>query len=393
MITPRQTRLLRVPDLQSFQRVLASIASPRDSARARSCAVLVPSHVAAAQLRHTLETIALDHDRGARADFALSLPDLMTRHDWYDGMYERLETALPRVNELEREVVMSAAARRAADSGTHPPFRLRAGLIVEIVRLYDGLRRLQKTVDDFERLLVGDLEADADSDRGAERLLQQTRFLVGTFRRYESQLEELRRLDEHQLRQRLLHHPLRSPYTHIVIAVADCVAEREGLWPADFDLLTRLPLLTRIDVVATEESLAAGFHERVHQLLPGIVEERISVEAGLKTRLHQSPALLAPAVATGELYFRSRDREDELANIVRRLKSAEDGKALGPTAVVFKRPLPYIYLARAVFESAGIPYQTSDALPLAAEPYAAALDLIFDLVFSSFSRASLIALL
>ena len=45
------------------------------------------------------------------------------------------------------------------------------------------------------------------------------------------------------------------------------------------------------------------------------------------------------------------------------------------TAVVFKRPLPYVYLASEVFGSAGIPFQTFDAIPLAAEPTAAALDL------------------
>ena len=38
------------------------------------------------------------------------------------------------------------------------------------------------------------------------------------------------------------------------------------------------------------------------------------------------------------------------------------------TAVVFQRPLPYLYLARSVFADAGQPYQALDSLPLAAEP-------------------------
>jgi len=386
VITPRQTRLLRVPDLQSFQRVLAAIAGRMDVARSPSCAFLVPSQAAAGQLRYTLQTMALGGGEVSPGNVSPPLPDLVTRQDWYDRLYERLGTGVPRLSEFEREVMMSAAARAASDSGTRPPFRLRAGLIVEVVRLYDGLRRLQKTVDDFERLLIQDLETDAESDRGAERLLLQTRFLVGTFRRYEHRLAELHRLDEHLLRQWLLDHPLRLPYTHVVIAVADCVAEREGLWPADFDLLTRLPLLTGIDVVATEESLAAGFHDRVRHLLPGIAEEGVAAAPSI-------PTLLAPAVEAGELYFRSRDREDELSAIVRRLKSADGGESLGRTAVVFKRPLPYLYLAGEVFGSAAVPYQTFDALPLAAEPYAAALDLIFDCVSSGFSRASIVALL
>src|SRR5439155_5435313 len=39
------------------------------------------------------------------------------------------------------------------------------------------------------------------------------------------------------------------------------------------------------------------------------------------------------------------------------------------------------------------PYQTFDSLPLAAEPYAAALDLVFEFVTSAFTRETVIALL
>ena len=58
--------------------------------------------------------------------------------------------------------------------------------------------------------------------------------------------------------------------------------------------------------------------------------------------------------------------------------------SLDRVAVVFKRPLPYLYLVREVFGSAGLPYQTFDAMPLAAEPFAAALDLVFEFVESRF---------
>ena len=44
--------------------------------------------------------------------------------------------------------------------------------------------------------------------------------------------------------------------------------------------------------------------------------------------------------------------------------------------IVFHRPLPYLYLSQQVLADARIPYQTFDALPLAAEPYAALLDLV-----------------
>ena len=58
-----------------------------------------------------------------------------------------------------------------------------------------------------------------------------------------------------------------------------------------------------------------------------------------------------------------------------------------------RRPLPYLYLARSVFGGAGLPFETLDTLPLAAEPYAAALDLVLDCIVSGFSRSATIALL
>ena len=63
------------------------------------------------------------------------------------------------------------------------------------------------------------------------------------------------------------------------------------------------------------------------------------------------------------------------------------------TAVVFQRPLPYLYLARSVFADAGQPYQALDSLPLAAEPFAAALDVIFAFVVAAANRASTVDLL
>ena len=62
-------------------------------------------------------------------------------------------------------------------------------------------------------------------------------------------------------------------------------------------------------------------------------------------------------------------------------------------AVVYKRPLPYSVPGAQVFGGAGIPYHTSDTLPLAAEPFAAAVDLVLEFVASSFTRDGVVALL
>ena len=62
-------------------------------------------------------------------------------------------------------------------------------------------------------------------------------------------------------------------------------------------------------------------------------------------------------------------------------------------ALVVQQPLPYLYVAREIFRAGGLPFQMFDALPLAAEPYAAALDLVFTAVSSSFARGPAVALM
>ena len=106
---------------------------------------------------------------------------------------------------------------------------------------------------------------------------------------------------------------------------------------------------------------------------------------------HSSRPVLIANTET-QPYTVSRDREDELSSIAAAVKTAGPDD-LASRAVVFKRPLPYVYLARDVFADAGVPYQTFDALPLAAEPYAAALDLVFEFVTSNFTREPVVALL
>ena len=109
------------------------------------------------------------------------------------------------------------------------------------------------------------------------------------------------------------------------------------------------------------------FHERIHDVLPGIGEERMGVAAPL-------PVLSAPEPPPGGEpvgWIVCRDREEELVEVARAIKRDRPGSrtpGLDRIAVVFQRPLPYLYLARQVFADAQVPYQCADALPLAAEP-------------------------
>ena len=354
----------------------------------------MPTRAAAAQLRRTLEELLLLRERSRPV---LVFPEVLSRDDWHAALSERLAPPAALLSGVERYVCMLAAARSAAAGGAPPPFDLRPGLAPAIVRFHDDLQRQRRTVDGFERLVAGELEPSAGIDHGARRLLRQTRFLAATLRAFQSRQADTGRLDEHGLRRRAIAEGLARPLVHVVGAVADHAADPDGLWPADFDLLARLPALERIDVVATEAVLDAGFHERLVELLPEIEEERFESAAD------HAPVLVAPA-GGAEFHFVRRDREAELLAVVRRLKSAaaRPGDAVPPEAagavdgaeaVVFQRPLPYLYLARQSFAQAGVPCVAQDALPLAAEPYAAAVDLVVEFVTSDYSRPAIVALL
>jgi RecB family exonuclease len=383
---PRSYRLVRATSLAAWRRSIADASLEGDPAAIRGTAVLVPTRAAAGQLRLTLEDAALQADRGATV-----LPDLLTRTEFY----ERLRTGLPEpilmASAFERDAILLASAHEAITNGLTPPFDLRPALVDDMIELYDELRRRRQTVERFEQLLTEELEPSAASDRGAERMLRQTRFLAAAFRAYETRLDAAGIADEHVLRDRLASSRPAARHRRVVITIADRGLDPNGLWPADFDLLSRLDAIETLIVVATEEQLAAGWMERVHDLLPGLEEVRADDAASLDVR-----ALAVPHEGS-TLYFTNRDREEEVASVVRdikrrRVREPQPGR-LDRTAVVFARPLPYLYLARTIFESARVPFQCDDALPLAAEPAAAALDLVLDVAANGASRAAIVNLL
>ena len=354
-------------------------------------AILVPTAAAGAELRRILEA---DMVAAATAPSVGVVPFLLTRDQWYAEMHARLHGATSPLSALERHVCMLGAARQARAHDAAPPFKLRPGLIPAVVSFYDQLRRHRKSVDAFDRSVTTDLEPSVDLDRGARRLLRQTRFLVATFGRYEAKVDALGRIDEHGLRS-LLTSGSTTTFTRVVVTVPDHVVDPSGLWPADFDLLTRLPGLEQLDVVATGRVLDSGFYERIVDVLPGLKEERVSSDADRR------PVVVTPPEGH-ETHFVWRDREEELLAVARSVKASARNGPDGPrddvilgrrVGVVFRRPLPYLYLARQLFGQAGLPFATLDALPLAVEPYAAALDLVCSFVTSRYDRPAAVALL
>jgi hypothetical protein len=393
VITPRVTRLVRVPDLRAFRDAVCARACDGDRLAARDRVVVVPTRAAATQLTRALEDRAFAGDRSPEGlrhtHAALLLPDIVTRERLYEVLAARLPQRPRMLNGFEREALLGASCRAAAETGAVPPFRLRPGLVAEILDFYDDLRRHENDVATFERKALDLLEPGADVDRGAERLVRQTRFLVAAFRIFEERCAAIGALDEHGLRGLLRSTPAARPLTHVVVTVRDRASDPFGLWNCDFDLLARLPGLERLDLVVTEQCLAGTLHERLHQLFPGIEEERWQADEP-----RPEPMLLIPP--RGNVAHVARDREEEVAGFaarVRRMAHDAEPPLLERMALVVKPPLPYVYLARDVLRSASIPHQMYDALPLAAEPYAAALDLVLSCVSANFARTPLMAVL
>jgi len=385
VITPRRTQLLGVPSPAGLRSTLTDVVAALDPVSAADTFILVPTRGAGEQLRRTVE------DRLLASRSVTAWPLIGPRADFYRELAARASQPLELLSAFDREVILGRLARETAAAGLAPPFAIRPALVAEMLVLYDHIRRQARTVDDFDRNLRAELDSAADTDRGAARLLEQTAFLSATFAGYEHHLVLRGLLDEHLARAALLDRAPVRPLRHVVVALADRVADGTGLWPVDFSLLSRLPGLQRVDVVATEAVLAAGFLERIHAALPGLDESRGASSAAAVQR----PRLVVPP-GEGPPVHHARDREEELIAVARRVKAARRGAAATPLhrqALVVRRPLPYLYLARSVFGGAGLPFETLDTLPLAAEPYAAALDLVLDAVASAFSRASLVALL
>lgn len=378
-VTPRVTRLVRVADLRAFRDAAVTLASDGPPLSARDRLVIVPTRAASAQLVRSLER------RRLTGGGAVVLPLFATPRELPLVFGERLPPNRPLLTAAEREVLLRVACRHAVASGVEPPFKLRPALIAEMLDFYDTLHWNQRDVDAFERLALGRLEPGADIDRGAERLVRQTRFLVASFREFERQCEP-HGDDERGLRTRLLTTASDRPFRHAIVTVGDRAFDRHGLAAAHWDLLARVPGLERLDVLVTDGTLAGACHERIHTLLPAIDEIRF-----------ESPGDRQPVVVGargGSPVHVARDREEEIAGFAKRVRhAARRGTPLDSMALVVERPLPYLYVARETFRSGGLATQMFDALPLAAEPYAVALDLVMTAVTTGFTRSSSIALL
>jgi hypothetical protein len=329
---------VRVADLHGFRRAITELVRGPESPRSSRPVIVVPTRSAGRQLTRSI------------ADAVC-----VTRDELYELFHSRAVDAPRRLDIIEREVVAQAAARAAASRAGDLPFQLRPGLVVEMLRFYDHLRRQLQPVSRFETLMLDEL-ARAQDGVAAERLRRQTVFLADAFRQYERRVLDAGACDEHVLREYLLSASLRDPITHIIVTIADWVADSDGLYVADFDLLARLPALESVDIVATEAVLRSGFEERLGNWWPGL--EHLDRSGGVSTADHKPVLVTRAGARDDELWWTHRDREEELIAVIRALRAdANTGEnmPLERAAVVFKRPLPYLYMAPALFREARMP--------------------------------------
>ena len=157
MITPRATRLVRAGNLQAFREAAISLAIQGSPLEARDRLVIVPTRTAAEHLVRGIEDIP--------SRTAAILPDFATASEFVRRFSDRLPIQGHELSGEEREVLLRVACRAVMSGGIEPPFRVRPGLVAEMVRFYDDLRRCQKDIDTFERLALGMLEPGAADDR------------------------------------------------------------------------------------------------------------------------------------------------------------------------------------------------------------------------------------
>jgi len=189
---------------------------------ARDRLIVVPTRAGGAHLLRTIENRRLRHGgrRGA--------PGLRDARELPQRFAERISTlAAPVARRAARGAPWSRLPA-GGRTGAEPPFRLRPGLIAEILRFYDTLRRHRRDVDTFARLALGMLEPGADIDRGAERLVRQTRFLVAAFRAFEARAAALGWVDEHVMRRAAVEQAAARPWRQVIVAVGDRSRDSHG---------------------------------------------------------------------------------------------------------------------------------------------------------------------
>ena len=360
MITPRRTRLVRVPDLQAFRAAIVQLADPESrspESRHSDCG---------ADARAPLRQLAR----------SLPAPMCVTRDELYAALHARLaDAAAPidrdrtgRARASRRARVVASARRRTvvpgpARTGARNPSLLRSTAAAGSAG--GALRGTHPRRAWSRRDRPG-----ADRMRPADAVSRRRRSRVRA-----SRPRVAARCDEHMLRERLIADVAAEPGSpdHRHGRGLDCGCRR--VVRRRFRTARPHAGTGNLDLVATEGVLGSGFHERLHKWWPGI--EEIRMPASTEQR----------RCCSRRRTRRPTNRGGRFAIARRNWPRVASQRPSESVAVVFKRPLPYLYVAPRIFADAGLAVQTSAALPLAAEPTAAALDLVLEAVATRFTAA------
>ncbi|MBI2841018.1 MAG: PD-(D/E)XK nuclease family protein [Acidobacteria bacterium] len=279
-----------------------------------------------------------------------------------------------RADPILREAILARELRRMEAEGSGLPFKIHQGAHQAIIALSGEMDDFGIDLDAFEKTCDAAFAGIID-DPGPQRMYQLSRFVVASLRGLAGTLMELGLADPAAVRRAGSATPSRFDTVHIV----------DDLPIGDLKSFAGLPGLTRLVIWTTARQVRAGTIDRLRGLFDGLAVEHA---AATNTR----PRLLVSA--TGSCFIR-RDREEDLlrtALLIKQMYRSGQIEDLDQVAVVFSRPLPYLYLAKRTFAMAGVPFQAIDNYPLAIEPWAGAVDLILELAAGGFRRADGIAL-
>ena len=319
--------------------------------------VVVPSETALELVQRAIEARWLGVDRDGRdAGRAFVLPTLRTPTTLVEELHALSPEPLRLADPILREGVVERALTGAAREH-EPPFDVRPSLAAAALRFYDELRAGGFTLEELESAALE--EFDVPDDLGAQKLVEQTRFLVAALADYRSTLASLGYEDLAAARRRLTGATI--PYDRILVYSVHSLSAAE------------LRLLVRARGPRSVELLAIGGESDAPEI-EGLEEAPTIHRASEKARLASGASLVA------------RDREESLVDAIRVLTAL--GADTERSAIVVSRPLPYLYLARKTFRDASVPYRLDDSFPLAAETFVAAVDVVLELVEADARRTA-----
>lgn len=320
-----------------------------------------------------LGRLAIERLATASGPCARALPVITTiRAFWADRA-----GAAPVADPILREAVLAAEMNRLIASGLSLPFKLHPGIYREVSALIDQMSERGIDVDKLEQACIESF-GQAEGDPGAERMERLSTLIVGSLRGLLSRLASMGIHDQAGIRAIGGASPVSLDEMHVL----------DPIEPAELRALAGLPGSPRLTIWSTRRVCAAGYEKAVRAALPAVrVVDDSAAVTGVVRVVEPAPS---------QTCFLWRDREEDLlrtALLIKEMFRLGQIKDLDRVAVVFSRPLPYVYLARRAFAEAGLPCQLTDTLPLAVEPWAGAVDLALQFAAGGFNRADGIALL